>query len=129
MFPRQDRIWQIDAMHPGKHYIPPPSPHFWPGGHVSGRGGGVYILKPPRGRNFIRPPSFIPPPPLEGYFQGLGGVYKIWPRIHACAPPPSPHVVSFSGGGCYMTARHVRTALGHTILYTNVTDREKFWGN
>ena len=29
---------------PGKYYIrSPPSPHFWPRGHFSGRGGGVYF--------------------------------------------------------------------------------------
>ena len=28
---------------------------------------------------------FIPPPPLEGYFQGWGvGVYKVWPPISFC---------------------------------------------
>ena len=31
-------------------------------------------MRPPRARNFIRPPPFYtPPPPLEGYFQGRGG--------------------------------------------------------
>ena len=41
----------------------------------------MYILKPPCGRNFIHTPSFMRPPPLEGYFLGLGGGYiKIWPR-------------------------------------------------
>ena len=36
----------------------------------------IYIYPPPpRGRNLIcpPPPSFIHPPPLEGYFQGMGG--------------------------------------------------------
>ena len=34
--------------------------------------GGVYF-EAPRGRNFIRPPPSVHPPPLEGYFQGWGG--------------------------------------------------------
>ena len=44
-------------------------------------GWGVVYFEVPRGKNFMRPPSFIRPPPREGYFQGWGGVYKIWPRI------------------------------------------------
>ena len=43
-------------------------------------GGGVYF-EAPRGKNFIcPPPPFIHTPPLGGYFQGWGGVYKIRPR-------------------------------------------------
>ena len=52
---------------------PPPAPIFGPEGSFRREGiyeGGVYF-EAPRGRNFIRPPSFIRPPPLEGYFQGL----------------------------------------------------------
>ena len=54
-------------------YAPPPSPHFWPEGIFQGRGGGGVCFEAPRGRNFIRPPPFIHPPPLEGYFRGGGG--------------------------------------------------------
>ena len=36
-------------------------------------GGGVYF-EVPRGRIFIRPPSFVRPPPLRGYLQGRGVV-------------------------------------------------------
>ena len=55
---------------PGRNYILPSQ--FRPEGIFEG-GGGVCISNPPPcGRNFI------PPPPLEGYFQG-GVVYKIWP--------------------------------------------------
>ena len=41
-------------------YTPPPHPHFGQKAFVREGGG---------------------PPPLEGYFQGWGGVYKIWPRL------------------------------------------------
>ena len=41
--------------------------------------GGAVYFEGPRGRIFP-PLSFIRPPPLGGYFQGLGGgLYKIWP--------------------------------------------------
>ena len=48
-------------------------------------GGGVYF-EPPRGRNFIRPPSFIRPRPLEGSFQGWGG---------GCVQTLAPHWWTF----------------------------------
>ena len=65
-----------------KLYTPPPPPPFLTIRHFSGEGGGGVYSEAPRGRNFIRPPPpFIHPPPLEGSFQGWGGVYKIWPRI------------------------------------------------
>ena len=65
---------------PGEIIYTPPPP-FRPGDLFQGEGGGGYIWKPPRGRILYAPPSFIRPPPLDGYFQGLGGgVYKIWPR-------------------------------------------------
>ena len=47
----------------------PPSPHFWPNGIFQGRGAGVYILRSLAAGIFI-----LYTPPLEGYFQGLGGV-------------------------------------------------------
>ena len=50
---------------------PPPPPIIWAGVIFTG-GGGVYF-EDPCGRNSTRPPSFIRPPPLEGYFQGGGG--------------------------------------------------------
>ena len=51
----------------------PPSPLFLAKRHFSGEGcEGVYF-EAPRGRHFVRPPPFIHPPPLEGYFQGWGG--------------------------------------------------------
>ena len=56
--------------HPERNYIrPPPSyPPFRPEGIFKGEGGvGVYF-EALWGRIFIRPPSFIRPPPLEGYF-------------------------------------------------------------
>ena len=52
-------------------YAPPPSP-ILAKRHFSGEGGGVVYFEGPRGRNFIRPP-FYTPPPLGGYFQGWGG--------------------------------------------------------
>ena len=42
--------------------------HFSEGGGV-----GVYIFWGPTRQEFYTPPSFIRPPPLEGYFQGGGG--------------------------------------------------------
>ena len=66
---------------PGRNYIrpPPPPPDFGQKAFLREREGGC-IFRTPRSRNFIRPPSFIRPPPLEGYFHGWGvGVYKIWP--------------------------------------------------
>ena len=70
---------------PGRDYIPPPSPHFWPEGIFQGRGVGVYILRPHAAGSLYAPPFYTPPPPpLEGCFQGWGvGVYKIWPRTGA----------------------------------------------
>ena len=65
--------------YPGRNYIRPPLPPFWPEGIFEGEGGGVVCFVPPRGRNFIRPPSFICPPPLEGYFRGGGGCAKFGP--------------------------------------------------
>ena len=64
--------------------MPPFSPFFGQKA-FSGEGGGgagVY-LEAPRARNFVLPPSFIYPPPLEGSFQGGGGwgCSKIWPCI------------------------------------------------
>ena len=56
---------------------PPPSPDFGQKAILRESGGGVFF-EPPRIRNCIRPPLFIRPPPLEGYIQGWGGVYKIW---------------------------------------------------
>ena len=35
-------------------------------------GGGVHILRHPRGKNFLRRPLYSPPS-LEGYFQVWGG--------------------------------------------------------
>ena len=68
---------------PGRNYIPPPMPPI--SGHMvrqfSGEGAGcVYVeAPPPAGILFYAPP----PPALEGYFQGWGGVvlYKCLPRI------------------------------------------------
>ena len=57
----------------GEVIYPPPSRHFWPKGNFPGEGGGGVYFEAPRGRNFIRPPPFIHPPPLGGYFQGWGG--------------------------------------------------------
>ena len=54
-------------------YAPPPSPHFWPKGHFPVEGGGGVYFEAPRGKNFIRPPLFIHPPPLGECFQGWGG--------------------------------------------------------
>ena len=64
----------------GRNSTPTPLPPFWPEGIFQGEGGGVvYIFKPPAAGILYSPPSFIRPPPLEGYFQGLGGGYKMWP--------------------------------------------------
>ena len=57
---------------PGRNYVRPLPPLFGQKTFLRG-GGGVYILNPPPRQDFIRPPSFIRPPPLAGYFQGLGG--------------------------------------------------------
>ena len=77
----------LPTSYPWKNYIqPPPSPTpFWPEGIFEGeRGGGVYISNP-HAVGIYTSPSFIPPPPLQGNFQGWGGVvYKIWPRILSC---------------------------------------------
>ena len=51
----------------------PPLPPFLAVRHFSGEGGGGVYFEAPRGRNLIRPPPFIRPPLLEGYFQGWGG--------------------------------------------------------
>ena len=58
---------------PGRHYIrpPPPPPNFGQKAFLRERGGGC-IFRTLRSRNFIRPPSFLHPAPLEGYFQGWG---------------------------------------------------------
>ena len=59
-----------------------PPPRFFPEGILRGMGGDIYIyiyiFEAPRGRDFIRAPSFITLPTLEGYFQGG---YKILPCI------------------------------------------------
>ena len=66
---------------------PPPLPPFLAKRHFPGEGGGDVYFEAPRGRNFIRPPFFTHPPPLEGYFQGWGGwgCIKfgpvIWPQM------------------------------------------------
>ena len=66
--------WQVRE----KLYTPPPP--FLARGHFSWGGGGVVYFDPrvvyfdPRARNFIRLPSSMRPPPLEGYLQGWGGV-------------------------------------------------------
>ena len=54
-----------------KLYTPPPP--FLAKRHFLGEGGGGVYFEAPRGRNFIRPPFLIHPPPLGGYFQGWGG--------------------------------------------------------
>ena len=65
---------------PGKYLETPPPPHFCLEGIFQGQGrGGGCIFEAPRGRNFIRRPSFLRPPPLEGYFQGWGGCIKLGP--------------------------------------------------
>ena len=56
-----------------KLYTPHPLPLFLAKRHFPGEGGGGVYFEAPRGRNFIRPPPFIHPPPLEGCFQGWGG--------------------------------------------------------
>ena len=62
-------------LYPGRTYIgPPPPPPFLAKRHFQGRGGGGVYFEAPRGRNFIRPPPFIHPPPLGGYISG----YMVW---------------------------------------------------
>ena len=86
---REDRIWQTDAMHPGNHYIRPPSPHVWPRGHFQGEGGGCVFCSP-RGRNFIWPPPLLYPPPTpRRVFTGVKNVLL----------PLSPHVEWILGRG------------------------------
>ena len=53
-------------------YTPPP---FLAKRHFPGEGGGGVYFEAPRGRNFIRPPLYTPPP-QEGIFRGGG-----WGRI------------------------------------------------
>ena len=62
---------RLREINPGENFIirAPPLPLFGQKAFLGGRGGG-YILNP-RGRDFMRPPSSIHPPPLEGYFQGF----------------------------------------------------------
>ena len=63
---------------PGRNSIhpPPPSPPFLAIRHVQGRGM-VCIFWGPTRQEFYTPP---PPAPLEGSFQGGGGVYTICPN-------------------------------------------------
>ena len=70
-----DLLHYCGRNNPGRNYIrPPPSPPVLGRRHFSegGGGGGVYFGAP-LGRIFIRPPSFIRPPPLGGYSQEWGG--------------------------------------------------------
>ena len=63
-----------------KYIPPPPSPDSGPNAFCRGGGGGGVYSEAPRCRNFISPPPFTHPPPLEGYFQGWGmGCFKFGP--------------------------------------------------
>ena len=85
---REPREAQPDSLQGKVVYAPPPSP-FWARKEFWGGGGGGCIFWTPRGRNFIRPPSFIHPPPLEGSFQGWGGggCIKFGPVFSHCRNP------------------------------------------
>ena len=92
---------------------PPHSPHFGPGGHVSGRGGGVENFEAPWDRNLNPPPSFVRPQRWRG-----GGVYKIWHRINFCrlfsgsgkGPPCPPQEEGLLGGrGSYRNKKDTPT--------------------
>ena len=64
------------AGHPSREKLytpPPPPPAISAERHFPGEGGGGVYFEAPRGRNFIRPPPFIHPPPLGGYLEGWGG--------------------------------------------------------
>ena len=64
---------------------PPSPPPILAGRHFSGRGGGGYILKPPTAGILYAQPCLIRPPPLQGYFQGWGCVYKnLAPHASPC---------------------------------------------
>ena len=83
--PSQDRSFTITfvtTLVQGEIIYPPPPPHFGQKAFLMERGGGVYFEPPPPPRqDFYMPPSFVRPPPLEGYFLGLGGCAKFGPPL------------------------------------------------
>ena len=62
----------------------------------------MHTLRPSAAPIFHPPPSFINPPPLEGYFQGWGvGAHNIRPCIEVMSRPSwgiSSHVADQLGG-------------------------------
>ena len=75
--------------HPGRNYIPPPSPHFWPNGIFQRRGVGVYILSP-HAAGILYAPPFYTPPTHGRVFSGVGG----WGCIKFGNSSPGPFLSS-----------------------------------
>ena len=69
-----DQKTRTVSARPGRNYIPPPSPHFWPKVIFQGRGvGGFLYFQARRGRNFIHPPPLYTPPTPGNLFSWVGG--------------------------------------------------------
>ena len=94
---------------PGKYcFPPPPTPLFRPEGIFfrEGRGGGIHLEAFSR-KDFYTPPLCYTPPPLEGYFQGWGGI-KFGPVEVICAVRCALQKITSAARCCFLQEDTVR---------------------